>query len=65
MCAAVGQGIRTPYIVVVYLKLHKEVLRRMVFPIANQNNPKNFLPPQESREKSTIATNRLLNISWL
>ena len=65
MCAAVGRGIIAPDIVVVNLNLNKEVLRRMDFPISNQDNSKKFLPPQEARKKSTIATNRLLNISWL
>ena len=44
-------GIRTPDIVVEYFNLHEEVLRWMAFPIANKNNPKTFLPPQEAREK--------------
>ena len=50
MCS--GQtGIRTPDIVVEYFNLHEEVLRWMALPIANKNNPKTFLPPQEAREK--------------
>ena len=51
MCAAVGRSIRTPDIVVEYFNLHEEVLRWMALTIANKNNPKTFLPPQEAREK--------------